>query len=480
MIEGARVERFFPDAGRRATRAATSTIAHPHEGRDAQPPDRDLAVSRARPPARAARSATRARPAAAPSPRPASPASPCRTCASPAPMQPWEERPRQARTASLSALAIMLEGPIGGAAFNNEFGRPNLGGYFRTFEHGGRRARCAAITSRSCSPAASATSRAEHVAEERRSRRGTLLIVSSAARRMLIGLGGGAASSMATGANAGGPRLRFGAARQRRDASGAARKSSTAAGRWATTTRSCRSTTSAPAACRTRCPSSCNGAGRGARFDLRAVPQRGAGHVAAWRSGATRRRSATCWRSRRALPSVRGALRARALPVRGGRRRHRRRPAACVDDRAMLARRAGRHADWTCCSASRRRCTRDVTRVRARRPTASTSRASTCSEAAYACCGCRPSPTRRFLITIGDRTVGGLIAPRPDGRPVAGAGGRRARSPPADYDGYTGEAMAMGERTPLALHRRAGLRAHGGRRGAHQPRRGAASQRSAT
>ena len=31
-------------------------------------------------------------------------------------------------------LEIMLEGPIGGAAFNNEFGRPNLCGYFRTFE----------------------------------------------------------------------------------------------------------------------------------------------------------------------------------------------------------------------------------------------------------------------------------------------------------------------------------------------------------
>jgi phosphoribosylformylglycinamidine synthase len=33
-----------------------------------------------------------------------------------------------------SALDIMLEGPIGGAAFNNEFGRPNVCGYFRSFE----------------------------------------------------------------------------------------------------------------------------------------------------------------------------------------------------------------------------------------------------------------------------------------------------------------------------------------------------------
>ena len=45
----------------------------------------------------------------------------------------------------------MIEGPIGGAAFNNEFGRPNICGYFRTFEQAARgrrcRAACAAITS---------------------------------------------------------------------------------------------------------------------------------------------------------------------------------------------------------------------------------------------------------------------------------------------------------------------------------------------
>jgi phosphoribosylformylglycinamidine synthase len=47
--------------------------------------------------------------------------------------RPWEKDfGRPARIAS--ALDIMLAGPIGAAAFNNEFGRPNLGGYFRTFE----------------------------------------------------------------------------------------------------------------------------------------------------------------------------------------------------------------------------------------------------------------------------------------------------------------------------------------------------------
>jgi len=49
-------------------------------------------------------------------------------------VQPWEAAPYGKPTRIASALQIMLEGPIGGAAFNNEFGRPILAGYFRTFE----------------------------------------------------------------------------------------------------------------------------------------------------------------------------------------------------------------------------------------------------------------------------------------------------------------------------------------------------------
>ncbi len=49
--------------------------------------------------------------------------------------QPWEgDFPHPEHLAT--PLEIMIEGPIGGAAFNNEFGRPNLAGYFRTFESG--------------------------------------------------------------------------------------------------------------------------------------------------------------------------------------------------------------------------------------------------------------------------------------------------------------------------------------------------------
>jgi phosphoribosylformylglycinamidine synthase len=47
--------------------------------------------------------------------------------------QPWETPPSRPSTIA-SPLEIMIDGPLGAAAFNNEFGRPNLCGYFRTFE----------------------------------------------------------------------------------------------------------------------------------------------------------------------------------------------------------------------------------------------------------------------------------------------------------------------------------------------------------
>ena len=51
---------------------------------------------------------------------------------------PWEhDLPMPSRLAS--SLQVMLEAPTGGAAFNNEFGRPNLNGYFRAYEASERR-----------------------------------------------------------------------------------------------------------------------------------------------------------------------------------------------------------------------------------------------------------------------------------------------------------------------------------------------------
>jgi phosphoribosylformylglycinamidine synthase len=98
-----------------------------------------------------------------------------------------------------SALQIMLEGPIGGAAFNNEFGRPNLAGYFRTYEEqvaGEMRGYHKPIML-----AGGVGNISARHAEKHQITPGAL-IIQLGGPAMLIGLGGGAASSMDTGANA--------------------------------------------------------------------------------------------------------------------------------------------------------------------------------------------------------------------------------------------------------------------------------------
>ncbi len=113
--------------------------------------------------------------------------------------QAWEAGPYGKPDRIVTPLAIMLEGPIGAAAFNNEFGRPNLAGYFRTFEEtvsGQRRGYHKPIML----AGGVGSIRADHV-EKKMLPTGTLLI-QLGGPGMLIGLGGGAASSMDTGANA--------------------------------------------------------------------------------------------------------------------------------------------------------------------------------------------------------------------------------------------------------------------------------------
>jgi phosphoribosylformylglycinamidine synthase len=123
-------------------------------------------------------------------------------------MQPWEyDHSNPASDPSTygkpgriaSSLQIMLEGPIGGAAFNNEFGRPNLAGYFRTYEE-----RVAGEMRGYHKPIMLAGGIGQiadlHVRKEKFPP-GALLI-QLGGPGMLIGLGGGAASSMDTGTNA--------------------------------------------------------------------------------------------------------------------------------------------------------------------------------------------------------------------------------------------------------------------------------------
>lgn len=112
--------------------------------------------------------------------------------------QPWEkdfaERPERLSP----ALNIMLEGPIGGAAFGNEFGRPQLCGFFRTLEE------------EACGKywgyhkpimLAGGMGNIRHDQVLKREVPSHVLVVQIGGPAMRIGLGGGAASSMASGTN---------------------------------------------------------------------------------------------------------------------------------------------------------------------------------------------------------------------------------------------------------------------------------------
>lgn len=113
--------------------------------------------------------------------------------------QPWEEdfgKPERIVT----ALDIMTEGPLGGAAFNNEFGRPALNGYFRTYEekvnsHNGEELR--GYHKPIMLAGGIGNIRADHVQKGEINVGAKLVVLGGPA--MNIGLGGGAASSMASG-----------------------------------------------------------------------------------------------------------------------------------------------------------------------------------------------------------------------------------------------------------------------------------------
>lgn len=113
--------------------------------------------------------------------------------------QPWE-KPYGKPERIVTALDIMIDGPLGGAAFNNEFGRPALTGYFRTFEQSidtphGEEVR--GYHKPIMLAGGMGNIREEHVQKGEITVGSKLIVLGGPA--MLIGLGGGAASSMATG-----------------------------------------------------------------------------------------------------------------------------------------------------------------------------------------------------------------------------------------------------------------------------------------
>ena len=112
--------------------------------------------------------------------------------------QPWE-RPYGRPSRIASALDIMIEGPIGAAAFNNEFGRPNLAGYFRTFEQ------AVGDSVRGYHKPIMIAGGIGSIQAEQSFKVATFppgtCFVQLGGPGMLIGLGGGAASSMSAGVN---------------------------------------------------------------------------------------------------------------------------------------------------------------------------------------------------------------------------------------------------------------------------------------
>jgi len=119
----------------------------------------------------------------------------------PGAVQPWEKdfgKPGRI----VSALDIMIDGPLGGAAFNNEFGRPNILGYFRTYEAevpaaNGQGTELRGYHKPIMLAGGLGNIKGEHVQKGKMQPGDKLVVLGGPA--MLIGLGGGAASSMASG-----------------------------------------------------------------------------------------------------------------------------------------------------------------------------------------------------------------------------------------------------------------------------------------
>jgi len=378
-----------------------------------------------------------------------------------------------------SPLQIMIEGPLGGAAFNNEFGRPNLLGYFREYEQtvkyrlaGDSAERTEArgyhkpimIAGGLGSIAAEQTKKIEFPA-------GTLL-VQLGGPGMRIGMGGGAASSMATGANAaqldfdsvqrGNPEIERRAQEvinhcaAQGDANPILAIHDVGAGGLSNAF-----------------PELTNDAGRGARFDLRRVPLEESGlapkeiwcnesqerYVLAIAPESLAEFQALCERERCPFAVVGVATGERQLVVgdvdlrlpspqsaSGAGRSESRLPspgegsdggtdlAVDMPMNVLLGKPPKMHRDVK--SVQREFAPVDLTGV-------------SLQDAAIKVLGHPTVASKRFLVTIGDRTVGGLShrdqMVGPWQVPVADCAVTLA-----DYRGFAGEAMSMGERTPLA------------------------------
>ena len=359
--------------------------------------------------------------------------------------QPWEAdfgRPDRI----VSALDIMLEGPIGAAAFNNEFGRPNLLGYFRTFEErvpGDQGDELRGYHKPIMLAGGLGNIRAPHV-DKKPFPPGTPLVVLGGPA-MLIGLGGGAASSMASGTSA--EDLDF-ASVQRANPEMERRCQEVVDRCWE------RGGDNpilfihdvGAGGLSNALPELVHDGRRGGDFELREVPNDdpGMSPMEIWCNEAQERYVLAVERSR--LDSFKAICERERCPyaVVG----------EATQDQAL--RLGDRHFDaqpidmpMSLLFGKPPRMQRDVTRVQARLEPLDLQGVSV-EQAGGRVLRLPTVANKTFLVTIGDRSITGMVARDqmvgPWQVPVADVAVTIA-----DFDGYCGEAMGIGERTPVAL-----------------------------
>ena len=358
---------------------------------------------------------------------------------------PWEQDyGKPGRIAS--ALDIMLEAPIGAAAFNNEFGRPNLCGYFRTFEQeapgpDGRELR--GYHKPIMVAGGVGNIRGEHIAK-REFPPGTPLIVLGGPA-MLIGLGGGAASSMASGSSA--QDLDF-ASVQRANPEMERRCQEVIDSCWA------RGEDNpilfihdvGAGGLSNALPELVQDGGRGGRFELREVPNDdpGMSPMEIWCNESQERYVMAVAATR--LAEFKAICERERCPyaVAGE---------ATGDERLLLG---DGHFGATPIDMPMSllfgkppRMVRDVERSEFKRPELDLTQV-TPKDAAHRVLRLPTVANKGFLVTIGDRSITGQVARDqmvgPWQVPVADVAVTLS-----DYSGVTGEAMSMGERPPVAL-----------------------------
>jgi phosphoribosylformylglycinamidine synthase len=362
---------------------------------------------------------------------------------------PWEtDHGKPGRI--VDALSIMLEGPIGGASFNNEFGRPNLAGYFRSFEEevdGEVRGYHKPIML----AGGLGNIREGHIHKSEFPAGTPLVVLGGPA--MLIGLGGGAASSMATGTSH--EELDF-ASVQRSNAEMQRRAQEVIDACWALGPDNPILSIHDVGAggLSNALPELVHGAGRGATFELRAVPndQPGMSPMEIWCNEAQERYVLAI--DRASLDAFRQLCERERCPYAVVGEAADEPKLVLTDsyfakgpDSAVNARPID--LDLGILLGKPPRMKRDAKRVRHRLPAFKT-RGVDLKDAIYRVLRLPTVANKTFLISIGDRSVTGLVCRDqmvgPWQVPVADCAVTAS-----GYQGYTGEAMAMGERTPLAL-----------------------------